>query len=106
MFKEFISDNHNTIRQCQNCGYYFVPSNLKETKYTEAQNVVVFDLSWYAPYKTYGDLLITGFIYLMFLWRLFIKLPNIINGIGSSAEPFDKIGEFTETHRNPFHDDY
>lgn len=80
--------------------------NLKETKYTEAQNVVVFDLSWYAPYKTYGDLLITGFIYLMFLWRLFIKLPNIINGIGSSAEPFDKMGEFTETHRNPFHDDY
>lgn len=33
MFKECMSDNHNTIRQCQNCGYYFVPSNLKETKY-------------------------------------------------------------------------
>ena len=80
--------------------------NLKETKYTEAQNVVVFDLSWYAPYKTYGDLVITGFIYLMFLWRLFIKAPNIINGIGSSAEPFDKLGEFTEAHRDPFHDDY
>lgn len=32
MFKEFMSDNHNTIRQCQNCGYYFVPSNLKEDK--------------------------------------------------------------------------
>lgn len=33
MFKEFMSDNHNTIRQCQNCGKYFIPSNLKETKY-------------------------------------------------------------------------
>ena len=33
IFKEFMSDNHNTIRQCQNCGYYFVPSNLNETKY-------------------------------------------------------------------------
>ena len=33
IFKEFMSNNHNTIRQCQNCGYYFVPSNLKETKY-------------------------------------------------------------------------
>lgn len=37
MFKEFISDNHNTIRQCQNCGYYFVPSNLKETKYCNVE---------------------------------------------------------------------
>lgn len=30
IFKEFMSNNHNTIRQCQNCGYYFVPTNLKE----------------------------------------------------------------------------
>lgn len=37
MFKEFMSDNHNTIRQCQNCGYYFVPSNLKETKYCNVE---------------------------------------------------------------------
>ena len=33
IFKEFMSDKHNTIRQCQNCGYYFVPTNLNETKY-------------------------------------------------------------------------
>lgn len=37
MFKEFMSDNHNTIRKCQNCGYYFVPSNLKETKYCNVE---------------------------------------------------------------------
>ena len=33
MFKEFMSNNHNTIRQCQNCGNYFIPTSLKETKY-------------------------------------------------------------------------
>lgn len=33
LFKEFMNDSHNTIRQCQNCGFYFIPSNLKETKY-------------------------------------------------------------------------
>ena len=38
MFKEFMSDNHNTIRQCQNCGYYFVPSKLKETKYCNVED--------------------------------------------------------------------
>lgn len=37
IFKEFMSDNHNTIRQCQNCGYYFVPSNLRETKYCNVE---------------------------------------------------------------------
>lgn len=37
MFKEFMSNNHNAIRQCQNCGYYFVPSNLKETKYCNVE---------------------------------------------------------------------
>lgn len=33
IFKEFMSNANNTIRQCQNCGKYFIPSSLKETKY-------------------------------------------------------------------------
>lgn len=32
-FKEFVSNERNRIRQCQNCGKYFIPKNLKETKY-------------------------------------------------------------------------
>lgn len=79
--------------------------NLKATKYTEAQNTVVFDLSWYSPYKTYGDLVITGFVYLMFIWRLLVTLPNIINGVGGSLITFEKIGSDTELHRSPFFDD-
>lgn len=79
--------------------------NLKATKYTQAQNTVVFDLSWYAPYKTYGDLVITGFVYLMFIWRLLVTLPSIINGSGGSAIMFEKIGADTELHRSPFFDD-
>lgn len=75
--------------------------NLGATKYTEAQNTVVLDLSWYSPYKSYGDLVLTGFIYLFFLWRLFINLPNIIHGLGgfiqadymvSDIQAFDKFG--------------
>ena len=79
--------------------------NLKATKYTEAQKAIVFDLSWYAPYKTYGDLVITGFIYLMFIWRLFVNLPNIINGVGSSKITFEEIDDYNEQHRSPFYDD-
>ncbi|MBQ9313639.1 MAG: hypothetical protein IJ220_01350 [Clostridia bacterium] len=32
-FKEFIMNKHNTIRKCKNCGKYFIPDNLKSTKY-------------------------------------------------------------------------
>lgn len=60
--------------------------NLGATKYTESQNIVVLDLSWYAPFKTYGDLVFTGFIYIFFIWRLFVHLPNIIHGTGGDVK--------------------
>lgn len=79
--------------------------NLKATKYTKAQNAVVFDLSWYAPYKTYGDLVITGFVYLMFIWRLLVSLPSFISGAGSGRAYFEKIEDVNEKGRSPFFDD-
>lgn len=59
--------------------------NLGKTKYTPEGNYTIIDFSWYAPYKAYGDLVLTGFIYAFFLWRLFISIPNIINGTGGST---------------------
>lgn len=58
--------------------------NLGATKYTEAGEYVILDLSWYAPFKVYGDLVLTGFIYLFFIWRLFVAIPGIITGTSSS----------------------
>lgn len=57
--------------------------NLGATKYTEATTAVI-DFSWYAPFKPYGDLIITGFTYAIFIWRLFIKLPGVISGSSGS----------------------
>lgn len=48
--------------------------------------VTIIDLNWYSRYKSWGDLILTGFIYAMFLWRLFIKLPSIISGTGGAVE--------------------
>ncbi len=59
--------------------------DLGATKYTEAYNATIIDFSFYAPYKQYGDLVLTGFIYVMFIWRFFITLPNTINGVGSTG---------------------
>ena len=63
------------------------------TKYTEQQTVKVIDFSWYSPYKSYGDLIITGFVYAFFLWRLFINLPNIIHGLGGVVDSNQMLGD-------------
>lgn len=57
---------------------------LKPTKYTEETTVRILDFSWYAQFKPYGDLVITGFVYAMYLWRLFTHLPSIIAGVGGA----------------------
>ena len=59
---------------------------LGATKYTNAQSFTILDFSWYLKFKPYGDLIITGFVYAFFLWRLFISLPNIINGAGGFVQ--------------------
>lgn len=74
---------------------------LKDNKWYSGE-VTVMDLSWYAPYKAQGDLIISAFIYVFFLWRIFINLPNIISGVGggvndssiaiSDIQAFNKFG--------------
>ncbi len=54
---------------------------LKNNKYYEG-TITVIDLAWYAPYKEFGDLIISAFIYIFFFWRIFVNLPNIISGAG------------------------
>ena len=55
--------------------------------------VKVVDLSWYAPYKSYGDNVICIFAYLSFLWNIFIRLPDIIAGAGSFSYVGNQIGD-------------
>lgn len=67
--------------------------HVKGTKYSDEQDLKIIDLSWYRDYKTYGDIIITGFIYAFFIWRIFIKLPNIISGAGGSIDTISKVSE-------------
>ena len=60
--------------------------HLGSTKYTQEGDFVVLDLSWYAPFKAYGDLVLTGFIYIFFIWRMFISAPNIIQGVAGVVQ--------------------
>ena len=66
---------------------------LNSTKYTNAGNVSIIDLSWYAPYKSYGDLVLTGFIYIFFIWRTYIHLSGIISGAAGGVENYEYISK-------------
>lgn len=53
----------------------------------------IIDLSFYEPYKEAGDLIIVAFAYLLFLWQIFLKLPDIVNGVGSAAYSVSSYSE-------------
>lgn len=55
--------------------------------------VTIIDFSWYAPYKETGDTIICIFAYCMFLWNIFIKLPDIIHGAGASSYVGNMVGD-------------
>lgn len=57
--------------------------NVKSKYYTG--DIVYINMAWYEPFKPYGDVVITGFVYVFFIWRLFVHLPNIINGTGGDV---------------------
>ena len=50
------------------------------------KRVKVIDMFWYAPYKAYGDALLSGIILVTFIWSVFRRLPSIIHGDSSYSE--------------------
>lgn len=67
--------------------------DIGSTKYTPEMEVCI-DFSWYEPYKPYADIIITGFIYASFLWRIFIKLPGIVSGTAGYISVVDTDSSF------------
>ena len=64
------------------------------TDYTKEQDLTIINLSWYVPFKKYGDIILTGFIYAFFFWRIYISLPNIISGAGGAVN--DMPAQFSD----------
>lgn len=56
---------------------------ITNSKYIANGTYTIVDMSWYAPYKQYGDNVIAMFFYLAFIWYVFTHLPSIITGAGS-----------------------
>ena len=47
---------------------------------------VALDLSWYQKYKPTVDGIVSGFLWIGYLWMLFTKAPDILNGMGLRNE--------------------
>lgn len=52
-----------------------------EGSYNLGGTVKFLDMTWYSRYKSQGDAIISGFLWALFVWRMYIKLPGIINGV-------------------------
>lgn len=66
-----------------------------EGSYNIGGTVAFLDLTWYAKYKPTVDTLISAFLWICFIWRLIIVLPDIISGAsgipGGSVDIPDNI---------------
>lgn len=65
--------------------------HVNSTKHTKEQDLKILDLSWYVPFKKYGDMILTGFIYAFFIWRIYISIPSIISGSGGAVRDIPDI---------------
>lgn len=59
-----------------------VPLGYSETSYSIGSGWTTFlDLSWYEKYKPTVDMIISPFLWILFIWKLFLKLPGIVGGL-------------------------
>ena len=52
-----------------------------EGSYNLGGTIPFLDLSWYERYKPTGDVLISSFLWIVFAWRMLLKVPGIISGM-------------------------
>ena len=77
-----------------------IPIGAETSKYNYGfGSYIIIDISWYAPYKQFGDKIILAICWALFIWRLYIKLPGIISGAEGSIVATDKAYDrYTRTN--------
>lgn len=61
------------------------------TSWFPGGTVRVLNFSWYTPYKSTVDNILSGFLWLFFVWKLFQKTPGIISGGAMDSSKLDDI---------------
>lgn len=65
--------------------------NSTNSKYDYGTTAKAIDLKWYAKYKPTVDVLLSSFIWVVFIFNTWKDLPNIINGVGSGGHAVAEI---------------
>ena len=65
-----------------------------ESKYDYGGRTVALDFSWFARYKPLTDTIISGILWALLIWRMFVLLPGIINGTSGM------IGNYSTFEKN------
>lgn len=52
-----------------------------ESQYDYGEVAYALDMTWYEKYKPTVDVLLSSMIWVFFVWRVFVHLPNIITGV-------------------------
>lgn len=60
--------------------------DLAESEYDYGGYAVALDMNWYARYKPIVDVFLSAWIIFLYTVRLYFKLPDIINGVGSDFD--------------------
>ena len=61
---------------------------------SDNDQIPILDMSFYEPYKPYGDLILSGILWTFFLWRLWVRAPDIISGAGMVIIDGTKISNY------------
>lgn len=56
-----------------------------EGSYHYGGTIPFLDLTWYSRYKPTMDSILGGFLWLWFAWRVWLKLPGILEGVSGEA---------------------
>lgn len=84
IFKEFFT-NVSTGRPPK----IEIDLSLAESKYNYGSSAFALNMEWYAKYKPAVDVVLSSIIWVLFAWRVFVRVPAIIGGFSSDV---DKLG--------------
>lgn len=96
--KTNVTDMVNAIKNTNSNSKFQI--NVKSKYYTGP--LTILDLSWYAPYKEFGDTVICVFAYSTFLWEIFKRLPDIISGAGASSYSVSMVNDILTYNKTGF----
>lgn len=80
-FTGFVS-NFTTMSRKNEAPSISIDFSKAESQYNYGGQAAALNLNWYSRFKPIGDIVITAFVYVFFIWRFYCRLPEIIRGSG------------------------